>query len=277
MQAKEHSLALQLQHVVNAYKYLDRRRGLDPKNSFSALLASKPHLDAEIAFNPEPWSKLIQTQARLFDVKPLMQISDRLRREFHEGHAPGRVMPEIARQDWATDLLDQYACGPIGYDLPCLLSAERPARGRIMMCAQDPLRGPGAAKLTVGTFFGIDDNHLRARRHYWMIWQFIRRCVLTGYDVWVTDAIKVFAGKGVVQRNRSLRELSRSIIEAEVAAFAPDRIVTFGKLAGETMADISGNHAFISLQHPTAHGQRGSFKDRVGIYMQAVLGEACPH
>lgn len=245
-------------------------------NSSSAPLALKPLLDAEIAFNPEPWSKLIQTQAQLFDVKSLIQISDRLRCEFHEGHAPGRVMPEIARQDWATDLLDRYAGGPIGYDLPCLLSTDRPARGRIMMCAQDPLRGSGAAKLTVGTFFGIDDNHLRVRRHYWMIWQFIRRCVLAGHDVWVTDAIKVFAGKGVVQRDHSLSELSRSIIEAEVAAFAPDRIVTFGKLAGESMAGISGKHTHISLQHPTAHGQRGAFKDRVGIYMQAVLGEDCP-
>lgn len=245
-------------------------------NSSSTPPAPKLHLDPEIAFNPEPWSKMIQTQAQLFDVKALIQISDRLRSEFHGGHATGRVMPEIARRDWATDLLDRYADGPIGYDLPCLLSADRPARGRIMMCAQDPLRGAGAAKLTVGTFFGIDDNHLRARRHYWMIWQFIRHCVLAGHDVWVTDAIKVFAGKGVVQRDRPLRELSRSIIEAEVAAFKPDRIVTFGKLAGETMADVSCNHALISLQHPTAHGQRGSFKDRVGIYLQAVLGNNCP-
>lgn len=144
-----------------------------------------------------------------------------------------------------------------------------------MMCAQDPLRGASSAKLTVGTFFGIDDNHLRARRHYWMIWQFIRNCVLADQVVWVTDAFKVFAGKGVLQRDRPLGELSRSIIEAEVAAFAPDRIVTFGKLAGETMADVSGRHKLISLKHPTAHGQSGSFKDRVGIYMQAVLGEDC--
>lgn len=186
-------------------------------------------------------------------------------------------MPEIARQDWATDLLDRYADGPLGYDLPCLLSADRPARGRIMMCAQDPLRGSGEAKLTVGTFFGIDDNYLRARRHYWMIWQFIRRCVLAGFDIWVTDAIKLFAGKGVVQRNHSLRELSRSIIKGEVAAFTPDRIVTFGKLAGETMADISGKHTLISLKHPTARGQRGSFKDRIEIYMKATLGEDGPH
>lgn len=245
-------------------------------NRYSAPLTSKLPLDSEIAFNPEPWSKLIETQAHLFNTKALIQISDRLRSEFHGGHAPGRVMPEIARQDWASDLLDRYADGPIGYDLPCLLSADRPTRGHIMMCAQDPLRGPGEAKLTVGTFFGIDDDYLRVRRHYWMIWQFIRRCVLAGHDVWVTDAIKVFAGKGVVQRDHTLRELSRSIIEAEVTAFAPDRIVTFGKLARETMAPISGKHALIGLKHPTARGQRGSFKDRVGIYMQAVLGEDFP-
>ncbi|MFD2845654.1 uracil-DNA glycosylase family protein [Paracoccus cavernae] len=244
----------------------------DPMSSISKSLAPYSPLDADIAFNPQPWGRLIQTQEQLFDTNALIQISDRLRLEFHGGHAPNRVMPEIAQQDWATDLLDRYADGHIGYDLPCLLSADRSARGRIMMCAQDPLRSTDAAKLTVGTFFGIDNNKYRVSRHYGMMWQFIRRCVLAGHDVWVTDAIKIFAGKGVAQRDLPLRELSRSVIEDEVAAFAPDRIVTFGKLAQETMASIRGRHALISLKHPTAHGQRGSFKDRVGIYMEAVFG-----
>lgn len=232
-------------------------------------------LDADILFNPEPWSRLVQTQNQLFKTDALIQISDQLRGEFYNGHAPDRKMPEIERQDWATDLLDRYADRPIGYDLPCLLSANRPTKGRIMMCAQDPLRGSGDAKLTVGTFFGIDDDHLRVRRHYRMIWQFIRRCVLSGHDVWVTDAIKIFAGKGVVQRDHRLCELSRSVIEAEVAAFSPDKIVTFGKLARETIADISGSHALVCLLHPTAHGQRGSFSERIDQYMHAVLGDDC--
>lgn len=66
-------------------------------NSSSEPPAPKLRLDADIAFNPEPWSRLIQTQAQLFDVKALIQISDRLRSEFYEGHAADRVMPEIAR------------------------------------------------------------------------------------------------------------------------------------------------------------------------------------
>ncbi|WP_168161436.1 hypothetical protein, partial [Oceanicola sp. S124] len=95
---------------------------------------------------------------------------------------------------------------------------------------------------------------------------------LAGYDVWVTDAFKLFAGKGIVQRNQSLRELSRSVIAGEVAAFAPNRIVAFGKIAGETIADLSGEHELTRLKHPTARGQKGPFKDRIDIYMKATLG-----
>lgn len=246
-------------------------------STLPAHAISSPRFEAEILFNPEPWGKLIETQARLFDVRTLIEISDQLRLEFYDGHADDRVMPEIDRQDWVTNLLDCYADQHLGYDLPCLLSAERPVRGRIMMCAQDPLRSSEEAKLTVGTFFGIDNNHLRARNHYRMIWQFIKRCVLAGYDVWVTDAIKLFAGKGVVQRNRPLRDLSRSIIEDEVAAFKPDRIVAFGKVACEMMADIGGDHLLVCQKHPTAFGQRGSLADRVDKYVQETLGKDCPY
>ncbi len=185
-------------------------------------------------------------------------------------------MPEIAPQDWNTKLLAPYVGGTIGYDLPCLLSADRPSRGRIMLCAQDPLRKPGGARLTVGTFFGIDNHTLRTRRHYGVIWLFIRQCVLAGYDVWVTDAIKLYAGRNVLRRDPDLRSLSISVISAEVAAFRPDKILTFGNDARWAMKASGAVVPLTHVAHPNARGIKGPFKDRLIIYSQALFGSDSP-
>lgn len=228
--------------------------------------------DADIIFNPPNWSDLAQTQRKLFRLEALQKISDRLRNEFHYGHQSGREMPEISQTDWATRLLDSYVGGPIGYDLPCLLSAERPTSGKIMLCAQDPLRGSGPAKLTVGTFFGIDSNYHRTRRHWGMIWQLIRTCVHAGYDVWVTDAIKLFAGKDVVNRDSALRELCFSTVCDEVSAFQPDRIIAFGAIAESALNAAKVNAEVLRVPHPTARGARGPLTERLEHYRQLILG-----
>lgn len=198
-------------------------------------------------------------------------ISDRLRHEFYHGHAANREMPEIAKGDWNTLLLDAYADGPIGYDLPCLLSANRQASGRIILCAQDPLRGPGPAKLTVGTFFGIDSNYHRSRRHWGMIWQLIRRCVMEGYEVWVTDAIKLFAGKNVLLQDSRLRELCYTTIRDEVSVFSPTKVVAFGAWASDALSAAGVKAPILRVPHPTARGLRGAMQERLAEYASLIL------
>ena len=227
--------------------------------------------DPDILFNPPVWNELVETQCGLFRPAALHQISDRLRHEFHFGHAAGRQMPEIAATDWSTCLLAPYSNGPIGYDLPCLLSAARPAQGKIMLCAQDPLRGPGPAKLTVGTFFGIDSNYHRTRRHWGMIWQLIRACIQRGYDVWVTDAIKVFAGPNVVNRDEGLRELCFGTVREEVAAFRPDRVIAFGAVAENAISAASIKAPILRVPHPTARGIRGTLGARLEEYSRLIF------
>lgn len=140
-----------------------------------------------------------------------------------------------------------------------------------MMCAQDPLRKSGAASVTVGTFFGIDDHRCRSRRHYRPVWDFIRLCVLSGYDVWVTDAIKLYAGKGVVGKDRELMNLCYSVLEAEIDLFRPTKLIGFGKVAQRFLRKVSGDAEVIPIVHPAAR-MRGAFKDRVHQYNQAVFG-----
>lgn len=140
--------------------------------------------DADILFNRTPWQDLIASQELLFKPEALLEISDSLRVDFHEGHAQGRKMPVVPHAAYANDLLATFDDQVAGYDLPCLLSANRPTRGRVMFCAQDPLRNGEQKGITVGTFFGIDSDWLRqSRRHYGVLWQLIRRCVEHGYDV----------------------------------------------------------------------------------------------
>lgn len=239
-----------------------------------AKLISTEGFDTDILFNPSPWRELILTQSELFDPAALSDISDRLRQEFYQGHEPDRQMPEISRENWHTDLLTPYLSKTIGYDLPCLISADRTARGRIMLCAQDPKRDGDEPILTVGTFFGIDSDYHRFRRHWGMIWQLIRRCVFAGYDVWATDAVKLYAGRNVIRKDAALRDLCFSVIRQEVEAFQPDHVLAIGNDARDALAAAATQVPAVHVVHPTARGLKGPFKDRLELYWEALGGDA---
>lgn len=64
--------------------------------------------DADIFFNRVPWEDLIVSQDLLFKPKALAASSDDLRMDFHEGHAPGRKMPVIPPEAYASDLLAPF-------------------------------------------------------------------------------------------------------------------------------------------------------------------------
>lgn len=232
--------------------------------------------EQDITFNHGSWANAIQSQGDLFEPSVLIKISDQLRTEFHHGHPPKRQMPLIPREDWNTRLLDPYAEKTLGYGLPCLISADRPSRGRIMLCAQDPLRAGNRPELTVGTFFGIDSEYHRNRRHWGMMWQFIRQCVLAGYDMWVTDAVKIFAGKNVLTKDSQLRDLCLSVMRKECQAFKPDKILAFGGVARDMLGQADLSFPVIAVPHPTARGQRGPFMQRIPFYNQALFNSDLP-
>lgn len=212
--------------------------------------------DHDIHFNSDGWQSAIETQSKLFNLGALVAISDQLREEFHGGHSKGRDMPEIAQADWQTGLLTQYDDREIGYDLPCMLSADRPPKGRIMLCAQDPLRKGNSASLTVGTFFGIDNPRYRHRRnHHGAVWNLIRTCVHAGYDVWATDALKIFVGKDQLWKDPELVKLCFEVLSDEIEAFSPDKILTLGRTAGDALSRVRSEDEFLRSPHPAARGK----------------------
>lgn len=216
------------------------------------------NFEADIYFNRSDWPSLIESQYRLFDIPALEDISDRLRAEFHDGHAPGREMPMIAPEDWASpvrDALARHANSPFGYDLPCLISADVPRRARIMLCAQDPWRAAPSPAPTVGTFFGIDDDHLRYNRNYHgALWSLIRSCALAGYEVLVTDAVKIFVGKDEIWKHRDLVGPCFDTLCDEIAAFEPDKILTIGGTARNAIDRIDLDADVIHAWHPNRRG-----------------------
>ncbi|WP_155846097.1 hypothetical protein [Celeribacter ethanolicus] len=224
----------------------------------------------EIRFNTGVWNDVIESQTPLFSSEALLRASDEIRDVFYGPHPEGRQMPTISRDHWNSSLWKEHMQVEVGYDLPCLLSLDRPAKGRVMFCAQDPWRKGEEQKVTVGTFFGIDNEYYRNRRHYKMLWNLIVRCLETGYDVWVTDAIKLYAGRNVVMRNAPLRDLCFSVLRDEVAAVNPSAILAFGKVAGWALESAQIERDFIRGVHPTARGVRGSMSERGERYWDSV-------
>ncbi|MDZ4311765.1 MAG: hypothetical protein U1A24_14565 [Cypionkella sp.] len=214
--------------------------------------------DADILFNRARWQDLIVSQDLLFKPEALSKMSDGLRSDFHEGHAQGRKLPVIPTEAYANDLLVSFDNHVAGYDLPCLLSANRPTRGRVMFCAQDPLRNGDQKGITVGTFFGIDSDYLRqSRRHYGVLWQLIRRCVENGYDVWVTDAMKLYAKEAPIASQ--LYDICGDVLRREVELFNPDHIVAFGNRARYLLDSFKLSRPVIYERHPTARGSSAAW------------------
>ena len=218
-------------------------------------LASSP-LDKDLTFNRGEWGNWIGSQSGLFRINALHDISGRLRDEFHAGHQAGRSMPLLRPAAAATPLLAPLHEKLAGYDLPCLIeSREAPSQRRIMFCAQDPLRsGPGTG-ITVGTFFGIDNQWLRhSRRHYGVVWRLIRRSVSEGYGVWVTDAMKLWCKEGI---DPQLREACAEVLREEVRRVSPKKIVAFGWAAATTLEQLGFIDRTVHVLHPAARRPTG--------------------
>ncbi len=248
-------------------------------------------LDSDILFNTEPWEKIISSQINLFSKDSLINISNGIREEFHSGHAPNRKPPMMPKEAIIAPELLTYADHICGYDLPCLISGSRPSRGLIMFCAQDPLRRLSSPiGISVGTFFGFDHDHLRCSlKHYGVLWQLIRRCVAHGYDVWLTDAMKIHCIGNKI--SPELHQLCEETLRSEVDLAQPERIVAFGGRAKRLFGKIlKGDDRIIYERHPSAWGSKrqwalegatheyedsplGRFNAQVDRYCRDIFGE----
>ncbi|MBY5974281.1 uracil-DNA glycosylase family protein [Ferrimonas balearica] len=225
--------------------------------------------DADIQFNAGAWSEFVQTQSELFDFYTLSAVSSRLREEFYNGHPSGREMPVIPRRSWHSDLIERYQSRPIGYDLPCLISKTTATRGRLLFCAQDPWRSRfGPSEVTVGTFFGVDNPKFRHNyRGHGAVWLLVQACVEAGYEVWLTDVLKLFVGKGKLWKDESLIRQCLSVLDAEIEVVRPEAVLAFGRVASGTLASRVADDRLASGIHPSYYGRKDWYLSRdVGPY-----------
>ncbi|WP_295536635.1 uracil-DNA glycosylase family protein [uncultured Thioclava sp.] len=250
--------------------------------------SSTQAFDADVLFNKGGWPDFIQSQEKLFSKESLTRVSDGLREEFHCGHAEGRQMPSFQRSDWSSDVLEPFTGYPIGYDLPCLISRDRPTRGRIMFCAQDPLRKEGTpGVVTIGTFFGIDSERYRhyinpgrqVKAHHPAMWDVIRACLDASYDVWLTDAVKVFAGPGnLLLKDKRGRQLCSEILADEIAQVQPVRVVALGGKAANELHKVAVKQGGIdgdrimALPHPAYYKTKWYLEGAPRDYPSGVEG-----
>lgn len=134
-----------------------------------------------------------------------------------------------------------------GHDMPTwMVGKGRESAHRVMVVSQDPLRtNHEAGSLVLSTPFGFHSAdyrniHCENKRLFCLVERLLEEC---GACVYLTDCRKFFTDdvlkgsrgkKNYVRSNQKLyRPMFRAVLEAEIAAFAPDLILTLGNDAAE--------------------------------------------
>lgn len=178
----------------------------------------------------------------------------------------GRILPHDAHDKAAllsvpADLLDGCAApvaellrhANFGYDLPTWMvrrGVENPLR--VMIVSQDPRRtGHPADSLVLSTPFGFHSRDYRAVHcQNANLCRLVERLLEANTCVYLTDCMKFYTDDVVAGGNppqnyvrsnlRQYRDLFRAALDAEIAAYAPDVIVTLGNEAAD----------FVGAAHP---------------------------
>ncbi|NIY95861.1 MAG: hypothetical protein HWE39_09350 [Oceanospirillaceae bacterium] len=214
----------------------------------------------EIRLNKGHWSTWIESQAPFISADGLKDLSKSLEKEFRETHSRPPNLQIVPPEQISSESLLAYQDQVVGYDLPCLLSVDRPRRGTVMLCAQDPLRSPKSEiGLTVGTFFGLNSSIFRSnRRSHGVMWRVIVKLLSDDYDVWVTDAMKLHSP--TVKLTPELYGACRDVLDREIRAVAPVKIVAVGNVAASHFQrfGVTGAEDVIRVVHPS-HYVKSSF------------------
>lgn len=207
-------------------------------------------------FNEGEWSEWIDSQTGLFTRSALERASAELREKFEcvtKAEASAHKNPVFRYPDDCSTPHLEPICGKVsGYDLPCLISADSKdgCKGVVMFCAQDPLRKEVCDGISVATFFGIDHIGYRGqRRHYGIVWKLVTQMVERGFDVWLTDANKLYCKEESI--SGALLGLSLTTLGRELDLLKPVRIVAFGKAATQQLSSYSGCPVR-SVPHPAS-------------------------
>jgi hypothetical protein len=228
--------------------------------------------EIQIQLNGKNWKEVVTSQSSLFDINKLHEIG---------AYFSSQFQGEPVESGWRTIQTDeivkehrQHIEGKVcGYDLPVLISdtSTEPTQKRIMLCAQDPLRsGETEPRVTVSAPFGVSQKRYRnAKTGPGIVWTVAAHLVSFGYDVWLTDARKLwFPDKNAI---KALGTVCDQMLIAEMKLFDPQIVVAFGNQAAGVVGrnvDASQRRAR-KLVHPSAQ-RAGKFETKVKEYLEQI-------
>lgn len=136
-----------------------------------------------------------------------------------------------------------------GIDIPCLVrSLNGSAEKKIMIIGEAPRRNRRSKNCighcTLGTPYAIRDYGFPKSCN---VYKDIIDNLLEDHIIYLTDAIKVWSDVRQIKLKPSPGE--RIILKKEIDKEKPDKIVTFGKVARETVQGILGNNSQYDLCH----------------------------
>jgi hypothetical protein len=228
--------------------------------------------EKQIQLNGKNWKQVIASQSSLFDLDKLHEIGAYFGAQFQ-----GDYVESGWRTIGADEIVEEYRANidgvVCGYDLPVLLSdtSNEPSKKRIMLCAQDPLRfNETIPRVTVSAPFGVSQEHYRnGKKGSGIVWQVAASLVDQGYDVWLTDARKLWFPDE--QHIKQLRGICDQVLMAEIEHFDPQLVIAFGnEAAGVVGRAVRGTTRLAcKLVHPSAQ-RRGTFEMKVEEYLEKI-------
>ncbi len=134
--------------------------------------------------------------------------------------------------------------GSIGLDLPTWFNIQS-IQARIMLIAQDPLRGEcyqDCKDAVLSSPFGLHDSeHRQKKTGGYMVHTLVSRLVEAGYGVYLTDARKYFVyDKKTSDKHANKRKNEYvEILKKEIEIVKPRLCVCLGNRAGSMMYDVT--------------------------------------
>lgn len=148
-----------------------------------------------------------------------------------------------------------------GVDLPILLSPKHKSKKTIFIVAEDPLRPlkDKCDKIVFSTPFATHVDCFRKKKLK-VYWDITRRLLDNGYNVYITDLLKLWIKQKGVRKEKIANDLFdnfRQSLRKEIELFKPELIVTYGCAAWKLLQEIENSGiSKIPFTHPTNTANR---------------------
>lgn len=166
----------------------------------------------------------------------------------------------------------------VGVDIPSIFELNNGVLDKktIFIVGQDPLRTKNerVENILAGTPYAL---HLKNCRELLpntkLYFKLIESLLIQGYRVYLTDVFKVWVSQpDSSKHNVPLREIDRNrfieVLKAEIEIFKPLTVITWGKVAANTVAGLNLKTDFFNFTHPSGANNR---------VWQELMGQSATH